>query len=163
MENILHSASVPRNKLLFNHGINLLPYTGAGSGIARALKYTPGIKFVNDEILNEFVVTVERKNVEDDVEVDVEVERQTYIPYKLLFKTQKDTIQYCSIARTYKEILAYIGYKYNSKYLESLVRPLIKMGYLKLTVPDKPNSKNQKYRKAVSYSHSVTPPKDGLN
>ena len=129
MENILHGASVPRNKLLFNHGINLLPYTGAGSGIARALKYTPGIKFVNDEILNEFVVTVERKNVEDDVEddveVDVEVERQTYIPYKLLSKTQKDTIQYCSIARTYKEILAHIGYKYNSKYLESLVRPLI--------------------------------------
>lgn len=197
MENILHGASVPRNKLLFNHGINLLPYTGAGSGITRALKYTPGIKFVNDEILNEFVVMVERKNVEDDVEVgnggvednnlvnnelkghvstlndnddqgktvgvDVEVERQTHIPYKLLSKTQKDTIQYCSIARTYKEILAHIGYKYNSKYLESLIRPLIKKGYLELTVPDKPNSKNQKYRKVVSDNHSVTPPKDGLN
>ena len=35
LENILHGASVPRNKLLFNHGINLLPYTGAGSGITR--------------------------------------------------------------------------------------------------------------------------------
>ena len=33
MESIKHGASVPRNKLLFNHGINLLPYTGAGSGI----------------------------------------------------------------------------------------------------------------------------------
>ena len=64
MESILHGASVPRNKLLFNHGINLLPYTGAGSGITRALKYTPDIKFVNDETLNEFVVTVERKNAE---------------------------------------------------------------------------------------------------
>ena len=32
IESILHGASVPRNKLLFNHGINLLPYTGAGSG-----------------------------------------------------------------------------------------------------------------------------------
>ena len=55
---------MPRNKLLFNHGINLLPYTGAGSGITRALKFTPNIKFVNDEALNEFVVTIERKNVE---------------------------------------------------------------------------------------------------
>ena len=63
MESIKHGASVPRNKLLFNHGINLLPYTGAGSGITRALKFTPDIKFVNDEMLNEFVVTVERRNV----------------------------------------------------------------------------------------------------
>ena len=63
MESIKHGASVPRNKLLFNHGINLLPYTGAGSGITRALKFTPDIKFVNDETLNEFVVTVERRNV----------------------------------------------------------------------------------------------------
>lgn len=63
MESIKHGASVPRNKLLFNYGINLLPYTGAGSGITRALKFTPDIKFVNDETLNEFVVTVERRNV----------------------------------------------------------------------------------------------------
>jgi predicted HTH transcriptional regulator len=65
LESIMHGASVPRNKLLFNHGINLLPYTGAGSGITRALKFTPDIKFVNDETLNEFVVTVERKDIDD--------------------------------------------------------------------------------------------------
>lgn len=76
----------------FNHGINLLPYTGAGSGITRALKYTPGIKFVNDEILNEFVVTVERKNVEDDSIDDRDIDREdrdndvkvTRIPYNTL-------------------------------------------------------------------------------
>ena len=65
LESIMHGASVPRNKLLFNHGINLLPYTGAGSGITRALKFTPDIKFVNDETLNEFVVMVERKDLGD--------------------------------------------------------------------------------------------------
>ena len=27
------------------------------------MKFTPDIKFVNDEMLNEFVVTVERRNV----------------------------------------------------------------------------------------------------
>jgi predicted HTH transcriptional regulator len=62
MESIKRGASVPRNKLLFNHGINLLPYTGAGSGITRALKFTPGLIFENDETLNEFIVTVERRN-----------------------------------------------------------------------------------------------------
>jgi predicted HTH transcriptional regulator len=49
-ESIKHGASVPRNKLLFNHGINLLPYTGAGSGITRVLNFTPDIKFVNDDV-----------------------------------------------------------------------------------------------------------------
>ena len=76
MESIKHGASVPRNKLLFNHGINLLPYTGAGSGITRALKFTPDIKFANDETLNEFVVTVERRNVgETDVKNDRDNDR----------------------------------------------------------------------------------------
>ena len=70
MESIKHGASVPRNKLLFNHGINLLPYTGAGSGITRALKFIPDIKFVNDEMLNEFVVTVKRKGVESNDRVN---------------------------------------------------------------------------------------------
>ena len=74
MESIKHGASVPRNKLLFNHGINLLPYTGAGSGITRALKFTPGIKFINDETLNEFVVTVERRDVG---EIDVKNDRDS--------------------------------------------------------------------------------------
>jgi len=76
MESIKHGASVPRNKLLFNHGINLLPYTGAGSGITRALKFTPDIKFVNDETLNEFIVTVERRDVgETDVKNDRDSDR----------------------------------------------------------------------------------------
>ena len=76
MESIKHGASVPRNKLLFNHGINLLPYTGVGSGITRALKFTPDIKFVNDETLNEFVVTVERRRMGDSgVNADIESDR----------------------------------------------------------------------------------------
>ncbi len=70
MESIKHGASVPRNRLLFNHGINLLPYTGAGSGITRPLEITPDIKFVNDEMLNEFVVTIERRDVESNDRVN---------------------------------------------------------------------------------------------
>jgi len=47
---------------------------GARSGITRALKFTPDIKFVNDETLNEFVVTVERRDV---VETDVKNDRDS--------------------------------------------------------------------------------------
>ena len=189
MESIKHGASVPRNKLLFNHGINLLPYTGAGSGITRALKFTPDIKFENDETLNEFIVTVERRNAgensaqtdrDDDREdrdkrdeetkdnslVTKRIEKQEtskrdrvgaeeaedgsrimHTPYRLLTSVQKDIIQFCSIPRTAKEIMDHIGYYNNSKNMTAYVKPLLEMGYLEMTEPEKPNSKNQKYRK----------------
>jgi hypothetical protein len=167
----------------------LLPYTGAGSGITRALKFTPDIKFVNDETLNEFVVTVERRNVgeteakndrysdredrdkrdeegrdnslyskyiennkaakrdNDGVEETEDKTRVVRIPYKQLPSVQKDIIQFCAIPRTAKEIMDHIGYYNNSKNMTTYVRPLLEMGYLEMTEPDKPQSKNQKYRK----------------
>ena len=43
----------------------------------------------------------------------------------------------------------HIGYFNNSKNMAAQVKPLLKMGYLELTEPEKPRSKNQKYRKAI--------------
>ena len=158
-------------------------------GITRALKFTPDIKFVNDETLNEFVVTVERRNVgetdakndrysdredrdkrdeedrdnslsskcienneaakrdKDGVEETEDGARVVRTPYKQLPSVQKDIIQFCAIPRTAKEIMDHIGYYNNSKNMTTYVRPLLEMGYLEMTEPDKPQSKNQKYRK----------------
>ena len=172
LENILHGASVPRNKLLFNHGINLLPYTGAGSGITRALKFTPDIKFVNDETLNEFVVTMEREGVNDrdddrdDGDKSLENSdlkkigkqgndrndrvKHAGVSYKALDDTQKNIIQFCSIPRSAREILEHIGYSYHPTHIAKFIKPLLKLGFIEMTEPDKPNSKNQKYRKVIS-------------
>ena len=158
-------------------------------GITRALKFTPDIKFVNDETLNEFVVTVERRNVgetdakndrysdredrdkrdeedrdnslsskcienneaakrdKDGVEETEDRARVVRTPYRQLPSVQKDIIQFCAIPRTAKEIMDHIGYYNNSKNMTTYVRPLLEMGYLEMTEPDKPKSKNQKYRK----------------
>lgn len=43
--------------------------------------------------------------------------------------------------------MKHIGYFNNSKNMLNLVKPLVFMHYLELTEPEKPNSKNQKYRK----------------
>ena len=179
VESIVHGVSVPRNRLLFNHGINLLPYTGAGSGITRALQFTPGIKFENNETLNEFVITIMReldmsdresdrddrdKRVEGDEDNLLENNRidnnslqkrnedgveevEVRIPYKLLSSVQKNIIQYCSIPRTAKEIMDHIGYFNNTKNMQNFVKPLVSMHFLEMTEPEKPRSKNQKYRK----------------
>ena len=167
-------------------------------GITRALKFTPDIKFVNDETLNEFVVTVERRNVgetdakndrysdredrdkrdeedrdnslsskcienneaakrdKDGVEETEDGARVVRTPYRQLPSVQKDIIQFCAIPRTAKEIMDHIGYYNNSKNMTTYVRPLLEMGYLEMTEPEKPQSKNQKYRKVrKNYKQSI--------
>ena len=157
MESIKHGASVPRNKLLFNH-----------------------------ETLNEFVVTVERRNVgETDAKNDrdndrddrdkidredrdkmlenndlknshsLEIDREDrdnqtekqHVSYKSLSGVQKNVIQFCSIPRSAREILEHVGYAYNSTNIANQIKPLVEYGFIEMTEPDKPNSKNQKYRK----------------
>ena len=46
---------------LFNNAIYLLPYTGVGSGITRALDEDINVKFMNNDKAQEFVITVWRE------------------------------------------------------------------------------------------------------
>ena len=139
----------------------------------------PDIKFVNDETLNEFVVTMECKGVDDrdndredrdnmlndkgienttnpktdrknrDADIDNNVE-QLHVSYKTLKGIQKNIVQFCSIPRSAREILEHIGYAYNSTNIANQIKPLLELGFIEMTEPDKPNSKNQKYRKVIS-------------
>ena len=51
---------MPRNMFLFNNAIYLLPYTGVGSGITRALAEDINVTFMNNDKAQEFVITVWR-------------------------------------------------------------------------------------------------------
>ncbi|WP_316928669.1 ATP-binding protein [Prevotella sp. AGR2160] len=62
VDEIKQGTSLPRNMLLFNNAIFLLPYTGIGSGIVRALQDDDHIEFLNDEGRQEFIVTLKRNN-----------------------------------------------------------------------------------------------------
>ena len=45
---------------LFTNAIHLLPYTGAGSGMLRALSEDVNVSFTNNDRTNEFVITINR-------------------------------------------------------------------------------------------------------
>ncbi|ROT06641.1 AAA family ATPase [Muribaculaceae bacterium Isolate-104 (HZI)] len=69
IEDVKNGTSMPRNVFLFTNANYLLPYTGAGSGLRRALEYDPDAVFSNGvsdkEIThasNEFVITIPRKS-----------------------------------------------------------------------------------------------------
>ena len=67
VEDITNGTSMPRNNFLFSNAIYLLPYTGAGTGIQRALEDGLQVEFKNDERTHEFLITIKRNpNLEAD-------------------------------------------------------------------------------------------------
>ena len=60
VDDIVAGTSMPRNNFLFANAIYLLPYTGAGSGIQRAMSEDNRLSFSNNEALHEFVITIAR-------------------------------------------------------------------------------------------------------
>lgn len=60
---------------------------------------------------------------------------------------------FCEIARTKKEISEYIGYKNLTYMTRTFIKPLLEVGKLEYTIPEKPQSRLQKYvakRKKIS-------------
>ena len=51
----------------------------------------------------------------------------------------------CQEPRSRTEIAAYCGYKSVRSLMQSHLKPLLESVWLRMTIPDKPNSRNQKY------------------
>ena len=81
IDDIKLGTSMPRNMFLFSNAIYLLPYTGVGSGITRALDENINVTFTNNPSVQEFVITVwreESNEVEDKSnQVGNQVERKS--------------------------------------------------------------------------------------
>lgn len=131
---------MPRNMFLFSNAIYLLPYTGVGSGITRALDEYVNVTFTNNDKSQEFVITLwrgESNQVEDD-----------NTKRKPLTNKQKDIINFCSMPRTAAEIMERLGVSNQTRNRERYITTLVAAGYLQMTNPDNPTASNQKYKKA---------------
>ena len=161
IEDIKAGTSMPRNMFLFNNAIYLLPYTGVGSGITRALDEDINVTFMNNDKAQEFVITVwrgESNQVEDldtglrhsDTNLDTRLRHSdTDLDTKRVTLTnkEKDIVNFCSVPRTTKEILDRIGVSMHSKNRERYITSLVAAGYLQMTNPNNPTASNQKYKK----------------
>lgn len=61
-----------------------------------------------------------------------------------------DIIDFCDTPRSMIEIMEYLGLKYRYNVKHRYIDPLIEGGFLVMTNPDKPNSRNQKYKQALT-------------
>ena len=178
IDDIKLGTSMPRNMFLFSNAIYLLPYTGVGSGIIRALDEDINVTFTNNPSAQEFVITVwreESNQVEDldtrlghsDTDLDTfesalgarlrhsGTDLDTRLRHSdtkkvSLSNKQRDIVNFCSVPRTTKEILDRIGVSMHSKNRERYITSLVAAGYLQMTNPENPTASNQKYKKAIT-------------
>ena len=154
VDDIVKGTSMPRNQFLFTNANYLLPYTGAGSGILRALEEGLDVMFKNEERIHEFVIIIKREpgannqetNGEGNQESVQESVQEKHIKVSLT-KSQKDIVNFCSVPRTAQEILDRLGLTNHSTNRKRHIQTLVDMGVLEMTIPEKPNDRNQKYRK----------------
>jgi predicted HTH transcriptional regulator len=73
-ESIKRGISVPRNKLLFENAKDILPYTGIGSGIMRAMQNYDKILFKNDFEREEFITTIVRDEISENEGINLNFE-----------------------------------------------------------------------------------------
>ena len=161
VDDIKRGISFPRNSLLFDNAIYLLPYTGIGSGILRAIRYDGDVEFYNEPKIHEFVVIFRRSNHHDDEvtiksnhhddEVTIKSNHHddevTIKSSVLLSQRQKKVVDFCSIPRTAQEIMDFIGISNQSKNRKKYIANLVDAGILEMTIPSFPKDKKQKYRK----------------
>ncbi|MCD8296551.1 MAG: putative DNA binding domain-containing protein [Prevotella sp.] len=155
VDDIVAGTSMPRNAFLFSNAIYLLPYTGVGSGIQRAVSNGLDVQFTNSEAQHEFLITIPRKGNQggkenNQVKGDNKV-RSTRQGKKEtnLTKRQRDIVNFCSVPRSAGEIMARIGLTNQSKNKAKYILPLVEAGYLEMTNPDNPKVRNQKYRAII--------------
>ena len=67
---------------------------------------------------------------------------------KLSNEKLNSLLEYCCTERTRKEMMEWCSIKSDSYFRINILKPLLSVGLLKMTVPDKPNSSKQKYIKA---------------
>ncbi len=77
------------------------------------------------------------KETKEETQVKTQVKTQVTVREKILF--------YCAEPRKKSEIAEYCGFKGMKNFTRNYLRPLIDAGEITMTLPDKPNSQNQKY------------------
>jgi len=55
-------------------------------------------------------------------------------------------IVFCSEARSFREMLAFMDLTDRTKFRRKYIHPLLEVGIIEQTMPEKPNSRNQKYQ-----------------
>ena len=144
-EEFLKGVTAPRNKELIRVFKDVDLIENIGSGVLRILEaYDKSCFIFMDHFLR-----VSFKYKENPFEYDdTAKEKSSKLGSKKSSKlaVSKDKIlELCKTEKSLKEIAEYFGYKDVYKFKNNYINELLNENKLRMTIPDKPKSKNQKY------------------
>lgn len=130
-EEFFNGISIPRNKELMRIYRDVELVESLGSGIPRILQAygEDCFKFTDNFIRITFPISEQ-----DGTQSIPNVENIDKL------------IVFCTEARSFGEMLAFMSLTDRTKFRRKYIRPLLDAGILEQTIPERPNSQNQKYR-----------------
>ena len=142
VENIRRGNSSIRNPILVSYvAKGLLPYHGLGSGIKRALEEWPQIDFTDDREGCLFTATVRRvTKAETQRQPPTESPTQSSDPVERLMQALRGG------ELSAAELREALRIKHRHTFRHNYLHPALERGLIEHTIPDKPNSRLQKYR-----------------
>ena len=137
--------SMPRNPLIANTLYLSKDIEKWGSGLKRIAETckNANIKVEFKIRKNGFLVIFYRKN--DNELLDLTQREKTY--EKTYENIEEKILDFCTKEKSAKEIALYCGYKGIDRFKRNYLKILLEQGKIRMTIPEKPKSKNQKYIK----------------
>jgi hypothetical protein len=135
-DSIRHGATNRRNPTLTEHAVNILPYCGLGTGITRALQDWPNIELIDDVAANQFRVVVRRPASQA---ITPQVTPQVTGEVRRLLAAIQGEMKRA-------EIQAALGFSDRKHFRDAYLHPAQANGFIEMTIPDAPNSRQQGYR-----------------
>lgn len=154
VEDIIENAvTAPRNPIIAK-AFRLLGWAEiAGSGMMKIFTAWERLDYQKPVIDNntrghyfKMVFPLEESNEKAGDRPSADQVPTKYRPSKELSEESRLIIKYCLTPHSLKEIMNHMGLRHRQTFLPNYIKPLLERGFLELTIPEKPNSPNQKYR-----------------
>lgn len=121
-----------------------------GSGLKKIVSETEKLPGYSEQLRPEFYSTpsdfrVVLKNANYNLN-GVSIQDTTQVAIQ--DKRQRELVAFCAEARTRDEMQKFLGLANRAYFRKAYLVPLLESGKLQMTIPDKPNSRNQKYIRA---------------
>ena len=152
-EEFFNGISIPRNKELMRIYRDVELVESLGSGIPRILRAygEDCFKFTDNFIRITLPISVQDGTQSAPSRHPVSTQSApSWHPVSTQSAPSVENIDklivFCSEARSFSEMLAFMNLTDRTKFRRKYIHPLLEAGILELTIPEKPNSQNQKYR-----------------
>lgn len=140
-----------KNPLLAQFFINIGRADRLGSGVRNLYKYTRIYSGGEPELVEgdifKTIIPLKDESKNGSMEVSTEVDTEVSTKVKLTHERLNELLAFCTTPRSRKEMQVFCSIKTDEYFRKNIVNPMLKLGLIKMTIPDKPNSRNQKYIK----------------